>query len=156
MIILKGDALFQKYLKISMSWASCSRMSGSRWVITPLWLSGLLKPCLYSSVYSCHLFLISVLLLGPYYFSFVMPICMKCSLVISNFLKELSSLSHSIIFYSIEGEKMETVTDFIFLGSKITVDDSCRDGIKRHFLTGRKGMTNLDSVLKSRKITLLT
>ena len=51
---------------------------------------------------------------------------------------------------------MKTVTDFIFLGSKITVDSDRSHGIKRHLLLGRKGMTNLDSVLKSRDITLLT
>ena len=52
--------------------------------------------------------------------------------------------------------KMETVTDFIFLGCHITVDDDCSHEIKRHLLLGRKAMTNLDSVLKSRDITLLT
>ena len=51
---------------------------------------------------------------------------------------------------------METVTDFLFLGSKITVDGDCSDEIKRRFLLGRKAMTNPDSVLKSRGITLLT
>ena len=51
---------------------------------------------------------------------------------------------------------METVTDFIFLGSKITADGDWSHEIKRHFLLGRKAMTNLDSVLKSREITLLT
>ena len=51
---------------------------------------------------------------------------------------------------------METVTDFIFLGSKITVDGDCSHEIKRHLLPGRKAMTNLDSVLKSRDITLST
>ena len=51
---------------------------------------------------------------------------------------------------------METVTDFIFLGSKITVDDDCSHEIKRHLLFGRKAMTNLDRVLKRRNITLLT
>ena len=55
-----------------------------------------------------------------------------------------------------EGEKMETVTDFIFLGSKITVDGDCSHEIKRCLLLGRKAMTNLDSILKSRDITLLT
>ena len=54
------------------------------------------------------------------------------------------------------GEKMETVTDFIFLGSKITVDGDCSHEIKRHLLPGRKAMTNLDSILKSRDITLPT
>ena len=55
-----------------------------------------------------------------------------------------------------DGEKVETVTDFIFLGSKITVDSDCSHEIKRHLLLGRKAMTNLDSVLESRAITLLT
>ena len=55
-----------------------------------------------------------------------------------------------------EGEKMEAVTDFIFLGSKITVDSDCSHEIKRCLLLGRKAMTNLDSVLKGRDITLLT
>ena len=56
----------------------------------------------------------------------------------------------------IDGETMETVTDFIFLGSKITVDGDCSHEIKRHLLLGRKVMTNLDSILKSRDITLPT
>ena len=51
---------------------------------------------------------------------------------------------------------METVTDIIFLGSKITADGNCSHEIKRHLLLGRKAMTNLDSILKSRDITLLT
>ena len=54
------------------------------------------------------------------------------------------------------GETMETVTDFIFLGSKITVDGDCSHEIKRCFLLGRKAMTNLDSILKSRDVTLPT
>ena len=58
--------------------------------------------------------------------------------------------------WQIDGETMETVTDFIFLGSKITVDGDCSHEIKRHLLLGRKAMTNLDSILKSRDITLLT
>ena len=56
----------------------------------------------------------------------------------------------------IEGEKIETVTDFLFLGSKITADGDCSHEIKRCLLLRRKAMTNLDSVLKSRDITLLT
>ena len=56
----------------------------------------------------------------------------------------------------IDEEKVETVTDFIFLGSKITVDCDCSHEIKKHLLLGRKAMTNLDSILKSRDITLLT
>ena len=54
--------------------------------------------------------------------------------------------------WQIPGETMETVTDFIFLGSKITADGDCSHEIKRHFLLGRKAMTNLDSILKSRDI----
>ena len=63
--------------------------------------------------------------------------------------------SGSITSWQIDGETMETVTDFIFSGSKITVDDDCRHEIKRHLLLGIKAMTNLDSVLKSR-VTVLT
>ena len=55
-----------------------------------------------------------------------------------------------------DGETTETVTDFIFLGSKITVDGDCSHEIKRHLLLGRKAMTNIDSILKSRHITLPT
>ena len=55
-----------------------------------------------------------------------------------------------------DGETMETVTNFIFLGSKITADDECSHEIKRCLLLGRKAMTHLDSILKSRDITLLT
>ena len=61
---------------------------------------------------------------------------------------------NSITSWQIDGEKVETVVDFIFLGSKITADGDCSHKIKRHFLLGRKVMTNLDSVLKSRDITL--
>ena len=56
----------------------------------------------------------------------------------------------------IDGERMETVTDFILGGSKITADGDCTREIKRHLLLGRKAMTNLDSMLKSTDITLLT
>ena len=58
--------------------------------------------------------------------------------------------------WQIDGETMETVTDFVFLGSKITADSDCSHEIKRCLLLGRKVMTNLDSILKSRDITLLT
>ena len=61
-----------------------------------------------------------------------------------------------ITSWQIEGEKVEVVTDFLFLGSKITTDDDCSHEIRRQLLLGRKAMTNLDSVLKSRDITLLT
>ena len=62
--------------------------------------------------------------------------------------------SGPITSWQIDGETMETVTDFIFLGSKITADGDCSHEIKRHLLLGRKAMTNLDSILKSRDITL--
>ena len=64
--------------------------------------------------------------------------------------------SSPITFWQIEGEKVETVTDFIFLGSKITADGDCSHEIKRHLLLGRRAMTNLDTILKSRDITLPT
>ena len=64
--------------------------------------------------------------------------------------------SGPITSWQIDGETMETVTDFIFLGSKITVDGDCSHEIKRCLLLGRKSMTNLDSTLKSRDITLPT
>ena len=64
--------------------------------------------------------------------------------------------SGPIISWQIDGEAMETVTDFIFLGSKITSDGGCSHEIKRRFPLGRKSMTKLDSILKSRDITLLT
>ena len=64
--------------------------------------------------------------------------------------------SHSIPSWQIDGEMMETLTGFIFLGSKITADGDCSHEIKRHLLLGRKAMTSLDSILKSRDITLLT
>ena len=61
-----------------------------------------------------------------------------------------------ITSWQIDGETMETVTEFIFLGSKTTADDDCSHEIKRRLLLGRKAMTNLDSMLKSRDITLPT
>ena len=64
--------------------------------------------------------------------------------------------SGPIISWQTDGEIMETVTDFIFWGSRITADGDCSHEIKRCFLLGRKAMTNLDSILKSRDITLLT
>ena len=64
--------------------------------------------------------------------------------------------SGPITSWQINGEKMETVTDFIFLGSKITVDGDCSHEIKRHLLLGIKTMTNPDTILKSRDITLPT
>ena len=64
--------------------------------------------------------------------------------------------SGHITLWQIDGETMETWRDFIFLGSKIIADGDCSHEIKRHLLLGRKVMTNLDSILKSRDITLLT
>ena len=61
--------------------------------------------------------------------------------------------SDPITSWQIDGKTMETMTDFIFLGSKITVDGDCRDEIKRRWLLGIKAMTNLDSILKSRDTT---
>ena len=61
-----------------------------------------------------------------------------------------------ITSWQVDRETMKTVTDLIFLGSKITADSDCSHEIKRHLLLGRKAMTNLDRVLKSRDITLLT
>ena len=65
-------------------------------------------------------------------------------------------VSGPITVWEIDGETVETVSDFIFLGSKITADGDCSHEIKRHLLLGRKVMTNLDSILKSRDITLPT
>ena len=73
-----------------------------------------------------------------------------------NIQKTKIMVSGPITSWQIDGETMETVTDFIFLGSKITADGDCSHEIKRCLLLGRKVMTNLDSILKSRDTTLLT
>ena len=73
-----------------------------------------------------------------------------------NIQKTKIMISISITWWQIDGETMETVRDFIFLGSKITADGDCSHEIKRWLLLGRKAMTNLDSILKSRGITLST
>ena len=73
-----------------------------------------------------------------------------------NIQKTKIMASGPIISWQIDGETMETVTDVIFLGSKITADDDCSHEMKRCLLFGRKVMTNLDSLLKSRDITLPT
>ena len=73
-----------------------------------------------------------------------------------NIQKAKIMASDPITSWQIDGETMETVRDFIFLGSKITADGDCRHEIKRLLLFGRKVMTNLDSILKSRDITLQT
>ena len=73
-----------------------------------------------------------------------------------NIQKSKTMASSPITSWEIDGEKVETVTDFIFLGCKITVDSDCSHEIKRCLLLGRKAMTNLDSIFKSRDITLKT
>ena len=73
-----------------------------------------------------------------------------------NIQKTKIMASGPIISWQIDGEKVETVKDFIFLGSEIIVDGVCNHEIKRCLLLGRKAMTNLDSILKSRNISLLT
>ena len=73
-----------------------------------------------------------------------------------NIQKTKIMASGPISSWQIDGETMETVTDFIFLGYKISEDGDCSHEIKRHLLFGRKAMTNLDSILKSRDITLPT
>ena len=73
-----------------------------------------------------------------------------------NIQKTKIMASIPITSWQIDGEKMEIVTDFIFLGSKITADGDCSHETKRHLSLGRKAMTNLDSILKSRDIALLT
>ena len=73
-----------------------------------------------------------------------------------NIQKTKIMASGPITSWQIDGEKVETVADFIFLGSKIIVDDGCSHEMKRCLLLGRKAMTNLDSMLKSRDITLQT
>ena len=65
-------------------------------------------------------------------------------------------VSSPIASWQTDGERVETVRDFIFLGSKITADGNCSHEVKRCFFLGRKAMTNLDSILKSRDMTLLT
>ena len=73
-----------------------------------------------------------------------------------NIQKTKIMASGPIISWQTDGEKVETVTDFIFLGSKITADGDCSHEIKRHLILGRRAMTNSDSILKSRDITLPT
>ena len=71
-------------------------------------------------------------------------------------IQKMIMVSSPITSWQIDGETTETVTDFIFLDSKITADSDCSHEIKRHLLLGRKAMTNLHSILKSRDITLPT
>ena len=73
-----------------------------------------------------------------------------------NIQKTKIMASSPIILWQIDGETMETMTDFLFLGSTITTDDDCSQEIKRHLLLGRKVTTNLDCILKSRDVTLST
>ena len=79
----------------------------------------------------------------------------KAGLKLNNQKTKISAFG-PITSWQIDGETMETVRDFIFLGSKITADGDCSHEIKRHLLLGRKAMTNLKGILKSRDITLLT
>ena len=81
---------------------------------------------------------------------------MKKSWLKLNIQKTKIMISGSITSWKIDGGKKETVTDFIFFGSKMTADGDCGPKIKRYFLLGRKAMTNPDSILKSRDITLPT
>ena len=69
---------------------------------------------------------------------------------LKNFQKTKIMASSPVTLWQIDGETMQTVTDFIFLGSKITTDGDCTHGIKRHLLLERNAMTNLDTILKSR------
>ena len=78
-------------------------------------------------------------------------VCLKL-----NIQKTKIMASGPITSWQIDGKTMETVTDFIFLGSKITADGDCSHEIKRHLLLGRKAMTHIDSILKSRDVTLPT
>ena len=79
----------------------------------------------------------------------------KAGLKLNN--QEMKIMAYGpITSWQVEGEKLETVTDFIFLGSKVTADGDYSHEIKRHLLLGRKVVTNLDSILKSRDITLPT
>ena len=71
-------------------------------------------------------------------------------------MTRLSCVAPCVTSWQIDGETVETVADFIFLGFKVTADGDCSHQIKGHLLLGRKAMTNLDSVLKSRDIPLLT
>ena len=73
-----------------------------------------------------------------------------------NIQKMRITASGPITLWKIDGETVETVTDFVFLGSKITADGDCSHEIKRRLFLGRKVMTNLDSILKSRDITFLS
>ena len=80
---------------------------------------------------------------------------MKIVVLKLNIQKTKIMASGPIISWQIDREKVEAVTDFIFLGSEITADDDCSHEVKRRLVLGRKVMTNLDSILKSRDITLL-
>ena len=88
--------------------------------------------------------------------SLLMKVKEESEKVVLKIQKTKIMASGPITSWQIDGEKMETMADFIFLSSKITVDGDCSQEIKRHLFLGRKTMTNLDSVLKSRDITLLT
>ena len=93
------------------------------------------------------------LILG--YVAFIKSVCPHYSIIVSPLHTVHGTLS-PIISWQTDGEKVEMVRDFIFLSSKITADGDCSHKIKRCFLHGRKAVTNLDSVLKSRDVTLPT
>ena len=82
------------------------------------------------------------------------PVCKNCFIYFS--IYQVREASGPITSWEIDGETVETVSDFIFGGSKITADDDCSHEIKRHLLLGWKAMTNLNSILKRRNITLPT
>ena len=90
--------------------------------------------------------------------SLLMNVKEESEKVVLKFNKQKTKImaSSPITSWQIDREKLETVTDFIFLGSKITADGDCSHEIRRHLLLGRKVMTHLDSILKSRDITLPT
>ena len=99
-----------------------------------------------------------VLTTGPPGRSFTYILCLYFHLLTTHPVPCQTKIMASgpITSWHIEGEKVETVIDFLFLGSKITADGDCCHEIKRHLLLGKKAMTNLDIILKSRDITLLT
>ena len=125
---------------------------------------------LYNIYQICYLFVLLwsvgklglVLMGGAMPSKCLIPFCwwvQLCSLFVSpeaQLQKTKIMASGPIISWQIDGKTTETVTDFIFLGSKITADGDCSHEIKRHLFLGRKAMTNLVSILKSRDITLLT
>ena len=92
----------------------------------------------------------------PTFFNLSLNLAIRKVSLKLNIQKTEYMASGPITSWEIDGEKVETVSNFIFLGSKITADADCSHEIKRHLLLGRKVMTNLDSIFKSRDITLPT